>query len=161
MKIDELNNEIGLHAAPIIAKDTIIVGAAHIEGGAPRHYQAVIGNVRAYDVRTGKRRWIFHTVPRPDEFGNDTWLENSWATPATPACGAQMSVDEELNTVYMGVEMPTGDYYGGHRLGDGLFGETSSRWIHDRSTQVALPDGPSRHLGLGHPVRAHPGGHHR
>ena len=44
-KIDELNNEIGLHTAPIIAKDTIIVGAAHIEGSAPRHYQAVIGNV--------------------------------------------------------------------------------------------------------------------
>ena len=64
-KIDELNNEIGLHAAPIIAKDTIIVGAAHIEGSAPRHYQAVIGNVRAYDVRTGKRRWIsYRAAPR-------------------------------------------------------------------------------------------------
>ena len=123
-KIDELNDEIGLHAAPIIAKDTIIVGAAHIEGGAPRHYQAVIGNVRAYDVRTGKRRWIFHTVPRPGEFGNDTWLENSWAHAGNTGVWAQMSVDEELNTVYMGVEMPTGDYYGGHRPGDGLFGES-------------------------------------
>jgi quinoprotein glucose dehydrogenase len=122
--IDELNNEIGLHAAPIIAKDTVIVGAAHIEGSAPRHYQAAIGNVRAYDVRTGKRRWIFHTVPRPGEFGHDTWLENSSAQAGNTGVWAQMSVDEELNTVYMGVEMPTGDYYGGHRPGDGLFGES-------------------------------------
>jgi quinoprotein glucose dehydrogenase len=122
--IDELSGEIGLHAAPIVAKNTIVIGAAHIEGSAPRHYQAVIGHVRGYDVRTGKRAWIFHTVPRPGEFGNETWLENSWANAGNTGVWAQMSVDEELNTVYMGVELPTGDYYGGHRPGDGLFGES-------------------------------------
>jgi quinoprotein glucose dehydrogenase len=122
--IDALNGEVGLHAAPIVTKNTIIIGAAHIEGSAPRHYKAVIGNVRAYDVRTGKRQWIFHTVPRPGEFGNHTWLENSWANAGNTGVWAQMSVDEELNTVYMGVEMPTGDYYGGHRPGNGLFGES-------------------------------------
>jgi quinoprotein glucose dehydrogenase len=122
--IDELSGEIGLHAAPIIAGDTIVVGAAHIEGSAPRHYKAAIGNVRAYDVRTGRRRWIFHTVPRPGEVGNDSWLENSSATAGNTGVWAQMSVDEELNTVYMGVELPTGDYYGGHRPGNGLFGES-------------------------------------
>jgi quinoprotein glucose dehydrogenase len=123
-EIDELNGEIGLHAAPIVAKDTIIVGAAHIEGSAPRHYKAAIGNVRAYDVRTGQRRWIFHTVPRPGEFGHDTWLEDSWIQAGNTGVWAQMSVDEELNMVYAGVELPTGDYYGGHRPGDGLFGES-------------------------------------
>jgi quinoprotein glucose dehydrogenase len=122
--IDELSGEIGLHAAPIIARDAIIIGAAHIEGSAPRHYKAAIGNIRAYDVRTGKRLWIFHTVPRPGEFGHETWLENSWTEAGNTGVWAQMSVDEELNTVYAGVELPTGDYYGGHRPGDGLFGET-------------------------------------
>jgi quinoprotein glucose dehydrogenase len=122
--IDAENGEIGLHAAPIIAKNTIVMGAAHIEGSAPRHYRAAIGNVRGYDVRTGKRLWIFHTVPRPGEFGNESWLEDSWANTGNTGVWAQMSVDEELNTVYMGVELPTGDYFGGHRPGDGLFGES-------------------------------------
>ena len=122
--IDDLNGEIGLHAAPIIAGHTIIVGAAHIEGSAPKHYKAAIGNVRAYDVRTGKRLWIFHTVPRPGEFGHDSWLEGSWANAGNTGVWAQMSVDEQLNMVYMGVELPTGDYYGGHRPGNGLFGES-------------------------------------
>ena len=122
--IDDLNGEIGLHAAPVVSGNTIVIGAAHIEGSAPRHYQAAIGNVRAYDVRTGKRLWIFHTVPRPGEYGHDTWLEESWRHAGNTGVWAQMSIDEELNTVYMGVELPTGDYYGGHRPGNGLFGES-------------------------------------
>jgi quinoprotein glucose dehydrogenase len=122
--IDELNGEIGLHAAPIVSGNTIVVGAAHIEGSAPRHYKAAIGNVRAYDVRTGKRLWIFHTVPRPGEYGHETWLEDSWQNAGNTGVWAQMSIDEELNTVYLGVELPTGDYYGGHRPGNGLFGES-------------------------------------
>ncbi|HUE88274.1 MAG TPA: pyrroloquinoline quinone-dependent dehydrogenase [Vicinamibacterales bacterium] len=123
-QIDDLSGEIGLHAAPIIAKNTVVIGAAHIEGSAPRHYKAAIGNVRGYDVRTGKRLWIFHTVPRPGEFGHETWLEDSWANAGNTGVWAQMSVDEELDTVYMGVELPTGDYYGGHRPGNSLFGES-------------------------------------
>jgi quinoprotein glucose dehydrogenase len=122
--IADENGEIGLHAAPIVAKNIIVVGAAHIEGSAPRSHRAAMGFVRGFDVRTGKRLWIFHTVPRPGEFGNETWEEDSWATTGNTGVWAQMSVDEELNTVYMGVELPTGDYYGGHRPGDGLFGES-------------------------------------
>jgi quinoprotein glucose dehydrogenase len=122
--IDELNGEIGLHAAPIVSGNTIIIGAAHIEGSAPKHYKAAIGNVRAFDVRSGKRLWTFHTVPRPGEFGHDSWLEGSSANAGNTGVWAQMSVDEELNTIYAGVELPTGDYYGGHRPGNGLFGES-------------------------------------
>ncbi len=122
--IDAENGEIGLHAAPVIAGNTIIVGAAHIEGSAPKHYRAAMGYVRAFDVRTGKRLWIFHTVPQPGEFGHDSWLEGSAANTGNTGVWAQMSVDVELNTVYMGVELPTGDYYGGHRPGNGLFGES-------------------------------------
>ena len=118
------NGEIGLHAAPVIAKDVIVVGAAHIEGSAPKHYRAALGYVRGFDARTGKRLWIFHTVPRPGEFGNDTWEDDSWANTGNTGVWAQMTVDEELNTLYFGVEMPTGDYYGGHRPGDTLFSES-------------------------------------
>ncbi len=122
--IDAENGEIGLHAAPIISKDVILVGAAHIEGSAPKSRRAAMGYMRGFDVRTGKRLWIFHTVPRPGEFGNETWQEDSWSNTGNTGVWAQMSVDEELNTVYLGVELPTGDYYGGHRPGDGLFGES-------------------------------------
>ena len=79
------------------------------------------GYVRGFDVRTGKRLWIFHTIPRPGEFGNDTWLNDSWSYTGNTGVWAQMSVDEELGIVYLPVELPTGDYYGGHRPGNNLF----------------------------------------
>ena len=75
-------------------------------------------------MRTGKRLWIFHTIPRPGEFGNDTWEKDSWSYTGNAGVWAQMSVDEELGLVYLPVELPTGDYYGGHRPGNGLFGES-------------------------------------
>jgi quinoprotein glucose dehydrogenase len=116
--------EIGLHSAPVISNDVIIVGAAHLAGGAPRSKTNVKGYVRGFDVRTGKRIWIFHTIPRPGEFGNDTWLNDSWSYTGNTGVWAQMSVDEELGTVYMPVELPTGDYYGGNRPGNNLFAES-------------------------------------
>ena len=82
------------------------------------------GYVRGFDVRTGKRLWIFHTIPLPGEFGNDTWEKDSWAYTGNAGVWAQISVDEELGLAYLPVEMPTGDYYGGHRPGNGLFGES-------------------------------------
>jgi quinoprotein glucose dehydrogenase len=123
-QVDLVTGEIGLHAAPVVARDVIIVGAAHLAGGAPRSKSNVKGYVRGFDVRTGKRLWIFHTIPRPGEFGNDTWLNDSWSYTGNAGVWAQMSVDEELGLVYMPVELPTGDYFGGHRPGNGLFGES-------------------------------------
>ena len=83
-------------------------------------------------------------------------------TPATPACGRRCRVDEELGLVYLPVELPTGDYYGGHRPGNGLFGESLVAVdLQDRQAQVALPARAPRHLGHGHPVRADPRRHHR
>ena len=82
------------------------------------------GYVRGFDVRTGKRLWIFHTIPLPGEFGNDTWEKDSWAYTGNTGVWAQISVDEELGLVYLPVELPTGDYYGGHRPGNDLFGES-------------------------------------
>ncbi len=123
-QMDLVTGEIGLHAAPIIANDVIVVGAAHLPGGAPKSKTNQKGYVRGFDVRTGKRLWIFHTIPRPGEFGVETWEGDSWSYTGNTGSWAQMSADEKLNLVYIPVELPTGDYYGGHRHGDGLFGES-------------------------------------
>ena len=72
-----ITGEIGLHAAPVIAGDVIIIGAAHLSGATPKSRANVKGYVRGFDVRTGKRLWIFHTIPKPGEFGNNTWEGDS------------------------------------------------------------------------------------
>ena len=123
-EMDLVNSDIGLHAAPIVAKDVVIVGAAHLVSSVPKSMRNVKGYVRGFDVRTGKRKWIFHTIPLPGEFGNDTWEGDSWSYTGNTGVWAQMSVDEDLGLAYLPVELPTGDAYGGHRPGQGLFGET-------------------------------------
>jgi glucose dehydrogenase len=122
--IDPLNGEIGLHATPVVAKDVVIVGAAHRTGANPKSATNVKGYVRGFDVRTGERLWIFHTIPQPGEFGTESWLTGSNEYTGNAGVWAQISVDEDLETVYLPVEEPTGDYFGANRPGDGLFGET-------------------------------------
>jgi len=122
--IDIVTGEMGLHATPTIAKDVIVVGAAHLPGGAPKSRIHEKGFIRGYDARSGKRLWIFHTIPLAGEFGNDSWQRDSWSYTGNAGVWAQMTVDEELDMVYLPVELPTGDYYGGHRPGNGLFGES-------------------------------------
>ena len=117
----EPTSEIGLHAAPIVAGNTIIVGAAHLPGGAPPSRTNVKGYIRGFDVRSGERKWIFHTIPNGDEFGNDTWGDGSWRYTGNTGVWSQMTIDPELNMAYLPIEAPTGDYYGGHRPGDNLF----------------------------------------
>ena len=119
--IDLVTGEVGLHAAPVIANNTIVIGAAHRPGTAPESKANVKGHVRGYDTRTGARKWIFHTIPDADEFGNDTWLNDSWQYTGNTSVWAQISIDPELNIAYLPTETPTGDYYGGHRIGDNLF----------------------------------------
>ena len=80
--------------------------------------------MRGFDVRTGKRLWIFHTIPKPGEFGTESWLKGSAEYTGNTGVWAQISVDEDLETVYLPVEEPTGDYFGANRPGDDLFGET-------------------------------------
>jgi quinoprotein glucose dehydrogenase len=122
--IDPMSSEIGLHATPLIAKDVIVVGAAHKPGGVPTSKTNVKGYVRAFDAHTGKRLWTFHTIPKPGEPGLDTWLNDSWSYTGNTGSWGQAAIDEDLNTVYLGIELPTGDYYGGHRPGNNLYGES-------------------------------------
>jgi quinoprotein glucose dehydrogenase len=123
-EIDLVTGEVGLHSTPVVARNVVIVGAAHLTGGVPKSRKNVKGYVRGFDVRTGKRLWIFHTIPLPNEYGNDTWLKESWAYTGNTGVWGQISVDENLGLVYLPVELPTGDYFGGDRPGNGLFGES-------------------------------------
>ncbi len=123
-EIDPVTGEVGLHATPIVVGDTVIIGAAHRSGGVPKSMKNVKGYVRGFDVRTGKRLWIFHTIPRPGEYGFDTWENDSWSYTGNTGVWAQISVDEALGIAYLPVELPTGDYYGGHRPGANLFSES-------------------------------------
>src|SRR5207245_8823486 len=70
---------------------------------------------------------LFHTIPMVGEFGHETWENESWVYTGNAGVWAQITVDEELGIVYLPIEMPTGDYYGGHRPGNGLFGESLDR----------------------------------
>jgi quinoprotein glucose dehydrogenase len=123
-EMDLVTGEVGLHAAPVVAGDVVIVGAAHRPGGVVKSKTNVKGFVRGFDVHTGKRLWIFHTIPQSDEFGYDTWEKDSASYTGNTGVWGQISVDEQLGMAFIPVELPTGDYYGGHRPGNGLFGET-------------------------------------
>jgi quinoprotein glucose dehydrogenase len=123
-EIDPVTGEVGLHATPVVARDVVIIGAAHKSGGVPHSMRNVKGYVRGFDVRNGKRLWIFHTIPKPGEYGFDTWEKDSWSYTGNTGVWAQISVDENLGIVYLPVELPTGDYYGGHRPGSNLFSES-------------------------------------
>jgi quinoprotein glucose dehydrogenase len=123
-QIDLEKGDAGLHSTPVVVKDVVIVGMAMKEGMTVVTHDNAKGQVRAFDVHTGKLLWAFNTIPRPGEFGNDTWLNNSWATNGNTGVWTQISVDEELGLVYLPVESPTSDFYGGHRPGNNLFGES-------------------------------------
>ena len=122
--IDPNGGDIGLHATPLVTKDVVIVGAAFGTGANPKSPRAVKGFIRGYDIRTGKRLWIFHTIPQVGEFGNDSWKERSYEYTGNTGVWAQMSADEQLGLAYLPVESPTGDYFGGNRPGSNLFGES-------------------------------------
>ena len=123
--IDLVNGEIGLHSTPAVTKSGIVlVGSSFREGNAPKTHNNTKGLVLAFDVRTGKKLWQFNTIPRPGEFGNDTWLRESWATNGNTGVWTQIAVDEQLGLAYLPVETPTSDYYGGQRPGNNLFAET-------------------------------------
>ena len=120
--MDLMTADVGWNGAPIVARNVVIVGASHSASG--RTKANVKGYIRAFDAKTGKRLWIFHTVPQAGEVGNDTWLDDSWSYTGNTGVWTQMTVDEESGIVYLPVETPTGDYFGGHRHGNNLFAES-------------------------------------
>jgi quinoprotein glucose dehydrogenase len=123
-QIDLETGEIGIHATPTVTRDMVLVGSSMREGATVPTHDNTKGLVRAFDVRTGKKIWQFNTIPRPGDFGNESWKEDSWAFNGNVGVWAQITVDEDLGLAYLPVETPTSDYYGGHRPGDNLFGES-------------------------------------
>jgi len=114
----------GLTAPPVIVDGVIVIGAAFPSGGSPRSMTGPAGNIRGYDMRTGERLWIFHTIPQEGEFGTETWRNNSNTFTGNAGSWATMSADQDRGIVYVPVEAATGDMYGGHRPGDNLFSQS-------------------------------------
>ncbi len=112
--------DIGLSAPPFVMNDVIVVGAAHRTGGRPRSKLNTKGDVRGFDVRTGELLWTFHTIPARGEYGFESWLTGNDIT-GNSGVWAAISGDPELGHVYLPIEDPTGDYYGGDRHGDNLY----------------------------------------
>lgn len=115
---------IGATSPAIVVGDTVVVGSALQLGTTPPSKENVPGYVRGYDVHTGKLLWTFHTIAQPGDFGNETWENGSWKYTGNTAVWAPMSADLELGYVYLPVETPTGDFYGGERPGNDLFDES-------------------------------------
>ena len=110
-------------SAPLVVGDTIIVGSS-VHDYLPTR-ENTPGFVRAYDARTGRHKWDFHTVPQSaDEYGADTWLNEAWRYSGNSNAWGNITADPELGYVYIPTSTPTSDYYGGHRVGDNLFAES-------------------------------------
>lgn len=116
------NGVITSGSPPIVVGDVVVVNNASDRGYYPAFKENIPGHVRGYDVRTGEQKWIFHVVPKPGEFGNDTWENDSWTYSGNANSWAPLSADVDRGIVYIPTDTPTGDYYGGHRLGDNLYG---------------------------------------
>jgi quinoprotein glucose dehydrogenase len=111
-----------VQSPPVIVRNTVITPASISSYNNIK--EQIPGWTRGWDVRTGKLKWTFHTVPRPGEFGNETWLDDSWSFTGKVSGWTVFSADEELGYVYLPYNTAAPDYYGGHRPGDGLFGES-------------------------------------
>jgi len=107
---------------PLICRDVVVVGSSISDG--PTNREMPRGDVQAFDVRTGKPAWIFHTVPQEGEFGVDSWENESWKYTGNTNPWTILSADDELGYVYIPIGTPTNDWYGGHRLGNNLFAES-------------------------------------
>jgi glucose dehydrogenase len=115
---DYEKQSIALTTPGIIYKDLIIVG-----GRNPETHPSPPGDIRAFDLRTGKLRWSFHTIPHPGEPGYETWPKEAWKTAGAANNWAGMSLDEERGIVYVPTGSPVMDFYGGDRVGDNLYAD--------------------------------------
>ena len=106
---------------PIVVNGTVVVGNSAEQGYLQTRIENVPGDILAYDARTGDLKWKFHVVPRPGEFGHDTWENDAWEWTGDVSSWAPMSADPELGLVYIPTNSATIDYYGGFRPGDNLF----------------------------------------
>ena len=119
--LDPATAPIGASSPPLVVGDVVIVGSAFAAGAAPPRKEMPVGHVAAFDARTGKRLWIFHTIPRPGQPGFETWTAEAQQYTGNTGVWAPLSADLERGLVYLPVEAPTSDFYGGHRPGNNLY----------------------------------------
>ncbi|HMI54786.1 MAG TPA: PQQ-binding-like beta-propeller repeat protein, partial [Gemmatimonadaceae bacterium] len=110
---------VSLTTPGVIYKDLYIVG-----GRTSEQLPASPGDIRAYDVRTGRLRWTFHTIPRPGEYGYATWPKKAWTYTGGANNWAGMAVDQKRGIVYVPTGSASADFYGANRVGDNLFANT-------------------------------------
>jgi quinoprotein glucose dehydrogenase len=121
---DLTKSEIGLHSTPTVVGDVVIVGSSMFEGLGYEYATNVQGQARAFDARTGKLLWAFKGIPGRGEFGHETWENESAGYTGNNGVWTQITADPEAGIVYLPVETPTIDEYGGNRPGDNLFAES-------------------------------------
>ncbi|MEE8117205.1 MAG: PQQ-binding-like beta-propeller repeat protein, partial [Gemmatimonadales bacterium] len=114
--------DITASSPPIIVNGVVVVGNSHDRGYFPNRRENIPGHIRGYDARTGMLRWTFHVLPRPGEYGHETWEGDSWTYTGNISSWAPLSADSERGLVFIPTDTPTNDYYGGERLGENLFG---------------------------------------
>ena len=106
---------------PIVVNDVLVVGNSAEQGYNQTRIENVPGDILAYDAKTGKFMWKFHVIPRPGEFGHETWENDAWRWTGDVSSWAPMSADPARGLVYIPTNGATMDYYGGFRPGDNLF----------------------------------------
>ena len=127
-----------------VFEDLLILGSATNQG-----YGSAPGDIRAFDVRTGKLVWTFHTVPRPGEFGYDTWPKDAWKRVGGANVWGEMSVDEKRGILYAPTASAKYNFYGADRKRSESVRRLPARArCSYRQAALAFPDGASRHLGL-------------
>ncbi len=109
------------NAVPLVARDVIVMGSSMVDQDSATKVEGDPGNVRAFDVRTGKPRWTFHVVPQEGDPALKTWKGDAWRYTGAGNVWAPMSADDELGYVYLPTTSMTNDMYGGQRLGDTLY----------------------------------------
>jgi glucose dehydrogenase len=120
--IPEELGSISSSSPPIVVNGVVIVGNVHEQGYYQTRIENIPGDILGYDARTGEFLWKFHVIPRPGEFGHETWTNDAWKATGDVSSWAPMSADPERGIVYIPTNPPTMDFYGGFRPGDNLYG---------------------------------------
>jgi len=110
-------------STPLVVRDVVVMGSSMADQDSASRMEGEPGDVRAYDVRTGKLRWTIHVVPREGEPGTESWDDESWRYTGAGNVWALMSADDELGYVYLPTTSVTNDMYGGHRRGNNLYSD--------------------------------------
>ena len=149
------SGDITASSPAIVVNGVVVVGNSHDRGYYPENKENIPGHIRGYDAKTGRMLWRFHVVPQPGEPGIDTWEGDAWKYTGNVSAWAPLSADSALGLVYIPTDTPTNDYYGGHRLGDNLYGTSliaidvktgKKRWhfqmVHHDIWNYDTPDAP-------------------